>query len=565
MKKLILLFFCIFFTLINLFTVSAIEIGENSPKIEQIYTKLPEIKAYVRLDDSYMSNNIKGYMDSKELYLSNVKEFDRQEGITYIFMVDCSTSVTNTQITTIRSILKDFVKSNTYSNDKYIIVSFGETINVLADGENTLEEVISSIDSLKNNQLATVLFDAVSGVKQISDGMGDLYPDKRMCVVFTDAVDYTVGGTTQEELLTVAELTGVPLYTVAIDEHNKKSIDVIGQVSRKSGGEVFVAENGDIQNAFNNVIAQSSLIKELSFVAESNIVNNNASNLKIMLNGTASGENIEHKFIGNLWLVDNKQPFITDVKQISDKEICINFSESVKNAEFKENYIVKKGSQTYKLTSVLYDSSTHSVILHFDMSLGKGKYTIDFANITDNSMEKNTIKESCTFEISGFKSILVNIKNFFIQFWWIVAIFTFIIVTVIILSIIKKRKGIVLVNGKLTYADNIKYETVKSEPLPTHYIQLVMENSDGNITNLDINITQSIIFGRAETCEVTINDINLSRQHFAIEVDNSMLFIQNLSQTNGTILNGVNLQSRRKLELGDVIIAGQEKFTVKKI
>ena len=529
-------------------------------KIEQIYSKMPEINVYVH-SNSDISGNVKGYISEDELSLTDCKPFDREEGISYIFMFDCSTSVTNTQMEQMKNSVVNFINKNTYNNDKYTIVSFGKTIDVLADGSNSKSEIISAVKSMKNNQTATVLFDAVSMVKKISENADDIYPQKRMCVVFTDAVDYTVGGTTRDELLNTARVAGAPIYVVAINPSNKESIDVLGQVARASGGEIKVATNGNINGAFLDAVNELNSIYKISFMADTNVVLSGESDMRVWI----GDECLEHKFVSTSWTVDDIAPYISSTELVSDRELRVFFSEKVRNANASDNYTVKKGISSYTINTVLYDDASNSAILIFDDYLGKGIYSITVANIVDKSMEKNPLTEEYSFEITGFRASMINFKNFFVKFWWAFVILAFLIAAFIMLLVIKKRKGIVLIDNKATFGDNIKYETVPAAPLPTHYLQLAMEMPNGSVTNLDINIVQSIIFGRAETCEVTIDDGNMSRQHFAIELENGMLFIQNLSQTNGTLLNGIALQSKRKLSLGDVIMAGQEKFTVNKI
>ncbi|MBR2471332.1 MAG: VWA domain-containing protein [Clostridia bacterium] len=539
--------------------------NEYEQKIEQVYANMPEITAFVKAESQPTANNIIGYMNNDQLAFESCLPYNREDGVSFIFMVDCSTSVSSGQMSSIKRTIFNFIKNDAQANDKFVIVSFGQSVDVLADAENTKDEVLGAVNSLKNNQQATVLYDAVSKARQIAGGMNDSYPKKRMCVVFTDAVDYTVGGTTREELMESAEMAGIPLYVVAINEYNKESIDVLGQVARRSGGEMFVATGGNIGSAFNKSLAELNSIYAVKFKANSNKINAEKNNLRVWLTGNQADACVEQKFGLSSWKSDNVPPQIIDAELISSKEIKITFSEPVANADVKENYTVKKGIANFAVADVLYDATTATAILTFEYKVGSGSYSITAANIVDDTMEKNALTSEYSFKISGFKATMINVENFFKRFWWAILLLNAIAVAVIMLIIIKKRKGIVMVEGKATFADNISYEKTPAKPLPSKYLQIIMETPDGSVTNLDINIVQSIIFGRAKTCEVTINDDSLSRQHFVIELEDDMLFVQNLSETNGTLLNGVLLQAKRKLMLGDVISAGQERFTINKI
>lgn len=535
----------------------------HAEKIEQIYSKLPEIKAYVKLDADYAKDSISAYKDSVPIVTDSVKPFSTQDGVSYIIMIDCSTSVSNRQMSDIKKCVTSFVE-NSNENDRFVIVSFGKTIDILSNELQERGETIAAISSMNNNQTATVLFDAVNAANEISIKLDASCPSKHACVIFTDAVDYTVGGTTVDELIAVAEKSSAPIYTVAIDAQNKQAIDMLGRVSRTSGGEVFVADKG-IANAFSKVSDEIASLQEISFTAQSNVVGSDTSSLRIQLKNGANEVSLDKKFATPSWSSDTTAPFIREVTQLSSTMLEVKFSENVENADKAENYAVRKGNAAVSVSDVLYNSASQGAVITFAEELGQGNYTISTANITDVSMEKNEIAGEYSFEISGFGAVMINLRSFFAHYWWAFAVLVLIGVIFLALAIIKKRKGIVIVDSKATFADSVHYEPTKAKPLPTHYLQLAVEYADGRIDKLDINITQSIIFGRSSTCEVTIDDDAMSRQHFAIELAEEKVLIQNLSATNGTFVNGVALQMPRLLVRGDVIEAGQEKFTVNKI
>jgi len=73
----------------------------------------------------------------------------------------------------------------------------------------------------------------------------------------------------------------------------------------------------------------------------------------------------------------------------------------------------------------------------------------------------------------------------------------------------------------------------------------------------------SVILGRSDLCEIFLNEPSVSRQHFAIEYDGTDFYIQNLSRTNGTKLNGILLDTKRRLQQEDVITAGSVEMIVR--
>lgn len=535
--------------------------------IEQIYSRMPEMKVYVRLGEQVGDQEITGYLNSKELQTVSHQPFQRENGVSFVLMFDCSTSVSSSQMTKMKQTAVNFVNNSAYENDCFTVVAFGETIEILTDSTATREQVTDAIRSLRNNQNGTVLYDAVDAVRQITAQMPESAPDKQMCVIFTDAVDYNLGGTTNVEVLRVAESSGTPIYAVAINPGDKASIDSLGAIARSSGGDVFVATGGNIEKAFGEAVSQLDNLYEIEFQSDSNKVSLTEENFSICVGEKTAGKVLERKFRSAAWKKDDTAPTILSTEVLSDQELSIRFSEPVDNAGKPENYTVKNGAQTFQIQDVRYDEESCTAILSFQEYLGSGEYVVTLSNITDSTMEQNRLSAPHTFRLTGWAAFMASLKGSKGgSAGWLFVLLIVIILSIIFAVLLKKKKTVVVVDGKEVPADSVQYEYQNPQAeLPKAYLKLMMETADGNTATMDINLVQSVIFGRATSCEVTIDDSNLSRQHFAIEAEDGMLFIQNLSETNGTLLNGIMLQSKRQLSVGDVIAAGQEHFTVIKI
>ncbi len=547
------------------------ELTVNS--IEQIYSRMPRMKAYVRLSDPVGEQAVTGFLNSKELTTVSHKEFDRAEGVSFVLMFDCSTSVSASQMQAMKRTSQNFVENSAAEKDCFTVVSFGTKIQILTEASSDRQQVLDAIASMKNNQNGTVLYDAVDAVRQITERAPQSAPAKQMCLIFTDAVDYNLGGTTDIEVLRVAESAGTPIYAIAINPNDKDSIDSLGAIARASGGNVFVATGGNIEAAFQSAIATLDNLYEIEFASDSNKVSLAEDNFSICVGEKSSGKIMERKFRSAAWTADTAAPTIVSAEVISANEFAIQFSEPVDHSGKPENYTVKKGENTLQIQDVRYDEETCTAILSFQEYLGSGDYVVVISNITDSTMEQNPLVQEYTehrFRLSGWKAFLLSLKGGSSgggnNGGWLFVLLIVIILAIVFAVLLKKKKNVVVMNGKEVPLDSVQYEYQQQQnELPKAYLKLMMETADGTTANLDINLVQSVIFGRAPSCEVTVDDSNLSRQHFAIEAEDGMLFIQNLSETNGTLLNGILLQSKRQIAVGDVIAAGQERFTVIKI
>lgn len=75
-------------------------------------------------------------------------------------------------------------------------------------------------------------------------------------------------------------------------------------------------------------------------------------------------------------------------------------------------------------------------------------------------------------------------------------------------------------------------------------------------------LEKEMVAGRDSTCDITINDNNLSRFHFKIILMNSNHYISDMESKNGTSINGVKIKSKI-LTNGDIISAGNNKILYK--
>lgn len=75
-------------------------------------------------------------------------------------------------------------------------------------------------------------------------------------------------------------------------------------------------------------------------------------------------------------------------------------------------------------------------------------------------------------------------------------------------------------------------------------------------------IGPNLVIGRGEACEICIEAGLLSRQHAQVEVLDGRCLIEDLGSTNGTFVNGTRIVRATALNHGDLLILGQERFTV---
>ena len=108
---------------------------------------------------------------------------------------------------------------------------------------------------------------------------------------------------------------------------------------------------------------------------------------------------------------------------------------------------------------------------------------------------------------------------------------------------------------------NQKYH-IKLEQVDTKDFSLLISVKGMKTKKTDFKIVKSFIVGRSSMNELYFDDEEMSRQHFVLEWDGENMYISDLHSTNGTAVNGVRIQGKRKLEYGDEISAGMERMII---
>jgi predicted component of type VI protein secretion system len=70
------------------------------------------------------------------------------------------------------------------------------------------------------------------------------------------------------------------------------------------------------------------------------------------------------------------------------------------------------------------------------------------------------------------------------------------------------------------------------------------------------------VFGRAEGCDVTLDNESVSTQHLEISARGAALLATDLDSSNGTVLNGTALDRPKRLRNGDVLQIGPFRLEV---
>jgi hypothetical protein len=441
---------------------------------------------------------------------------------------------------------------------------------VLLDGAETKAQRANAIARLSRRDGETHLYDALVKALGIADSNALDMNTKNAAIVITDGADATDGGTaTKTETQAGLSNGKLPVYALGFKGSDKAALDSLGELARGSGGEMRAVTSNDIGIGLDGFAERIRGGYVAAFSAASNIIGEDRQNFSIEIN--AEGGTVAGKMAVEVRSAtkDSEPPQLAGApKQLDGRDgVAIEFSEAVSGADNKDAYIVTdEDGGRLAVKSAAYikgegEKAPRAEIIFADEPYS-GHYEIRFVGITDVSNEQNPLDTGAGFTYegkSGTQKTLDFILGLLRAYWWAVLIAGIAVIALLVLRHIKKRRGLINVNGTIGFGDMAEFKHHFSTP-DTGEVCLVVTDSRGQSHRIDIGVNKSFFVGRSGINNLSFDDDKMSRQHFVVEVLGDEYFVTDLGTTNGTYLNGVPVKSRRRLANNDVITAGREKF-----
>jgi Mg-chelatase subunit ChlD len=537
--------------------------------LEQVCVNMPSVTAFLRLDNAaaFTEANATASLGSTDLAAEQAGSLQALgEGTQYYCLVDVSTSISPAQMAATRAALHTLYDRMS-QDDVFILISFGEHVTTLLEGKEAPDAAHGTIEALLPDQAGTEFYQAIERAVEVSEVHRSDYPERKVAVVVSDGVPYSQsGGVTRGEVLAKLQGGTLPLYSVCI-ENNGSDPDSFGELSRASGGRIEAVSSSNTDGIAASLAAQQDYIQSvqaLRLKAPSNVVSKGTEQFLLELGFGTKTLSASAAVQALRWQPDNEPPTVASIEQDGDSKIVVSLSERLdaSSANGTGGYIIRDaGGASIPLESASYSATgaTSQVSIVLGGVPYDGSYTLEFNGITDDSMEKNPLAGPVSFELRGQPVVLLVLKTVFLDFWWVLLIVALLVVGLIVYRVLKKRKGLVKVEGAIGFGDAVEFKQHFSTP-SSKQVRIVVTDTLGNETPVDFEVFGSIFVGRSNTNNLSFDDSKLSRQHFVIEAEGDNFYLSDLNSSNGTCLNGVRIAAKCPLAPGDVITAGNEKF-----
>ncbi len=540
--------------------------GDEEWQLEQAMVNAPHVKTYItnaaRTQEQWDVMTFQATLGERELqYVGGRMLQPGEEGVAYTYMVDTSQSMKKSQMKAIKRGLRR-ARTELREMDRFALMEFGGEPVYRLQGSETLEQAMAAIDALDNKKLYTPLYDAIDMVINKVGGERDVEPRRKVIIVVTDGSDYDQGGVTYDEILRKIGESNIPIYGVAPrNRKRKEKLDKLGILCRESSAELRLGTDKELDELMRETVQSIVSCYVIEWRADSNNVGRTFERLQLQIGEGEVVHDLGKTLMVDKWMPDDTIPRIKDdlVEKLTEDSIGFTFNEPVLNAGDLENYIVKdQDGKTLALKDVTYEDEGQRCEILFEETVYSGDYTLEFAGVTDDTMERNKV-EDASFHFEGRSPTFGKIGRAVRVYWWVVAIAALAIVMACAYFLVKKQGGIVKLDGKMSFGSNIE-QKLHMMTSQTRKVKLVVTDRTGSTTETSWNVDGSIFVGRSSICNLYFDDDGLSRQHFVIEATEKGCFLSDLDTTNGTFINGVRVYKSRQLSQGDVITAGREKI-----
>lgn len=541
-------------TCLILSNLSGIAYAEESSSIEQIYVNLPEVQVY---GNNLNNSQFDAYLGMRHLQTEKTGIFEETDAPIYYYMLlDVSNSIPDTYFEAIKESICSF-ESTLRDKDQMVLYTFGEQVHMILNEEHQYENSAQILEKIENKDNRTMLFDAINQAADRADKVEATECQRRILMVISDGEDFTIGGTSLKETQENLSQKGLPVYAFAIADTERTNINSFGEFSRVTGGQLTVFDESQARTMLNDFHQKRMKDSYINLKTETNVVSNQMETFTLKVD---DGSNLTKDVMVVRYESDLHAPILQKAELTEDGKLQISFSEMVLGADLTANYIVtcKERQETVIGVSVSSENS-NVLVLSFADKLQPGIYTVRCANITDISMEKNAVANAIEFEVAQLsfgKKILQAFSNWYGMIFCVVTL-VMICVVIMVYRRIKKERGVLYVDGKPVLASGIEvHRHVEIQDSNSKTFQIRIRIKNGKPEDMELQMINSFIVGRAKICNLYFDDKKMSRQHFALEWDGENMYVSDLDTTNGTLVNDVKIAKRRRLNQGDKISAG---------
>lgn len=226
-------------------------------RLIQVQANLPSLQIWLNLpaDSSIQTEQFNvsvGSHAAKPLSLETFR--DTHQGVAYVFLVDISKSLKNSQLLQIKAALQRWL-SGMGERDRAALITFGSQVTRRIEFTNDRFKLEQAIDDLVASDMETGLYHGLLEAISLGRSQEGILPARRAIVVLSDGIDDSVAGFTAEDVFKQTREYRVPIYSIGfaappLNERKREGLKMLGMLSRQSGGYFVQADPEHLDDAY---------------------------------------------------------------------------------------------------------------------------------------------------------------------------------------------------------------------------------------------------------------------------------------------------------------------------
>ncbi len=464
-----------------------------------------EIYFNTSISQELLPDQLTLFIGNEKMAVSDLKRVESaEEGVTYLFLVDVSGSMSDTKMNAVKQILKDTVNQITEKDNASI---FGVGNDAYTNPIVSKNEIESQIDAVnrKSKEDTNLYASIVKGLDVLKTV--EKVHDKKCLIILSDGEDDYTTGITRDEVYRKIDSCNIPIFTIAMldKKPTQKRIDAsktLGSFARYSPGGLDLVYGLEETNS-TDIASKIITSIESGYVLTANLTDYVSDGkeqvLKLELR-TEDGLASDSYTINTNGFIVAPSPSLTPEPEIADVE---------EDSTVQSNRILWIIAIAGGVVLICI------IIILFRIRKKKNKITAsqvepDQEPAVENNEENDSVTVSMPIDRTDFSTV--------------------------------------------------------SQPEPQEPdVTIVLTKMDRlNNQVYMVDIFGSIVIGRVQAkSDISFpEDGKLSSAHCQISFSANKLYIKDLDSTNGTFVNGVPISSQYKLEKDDVIQIGSMQFRI---
>ncbi len=431
---------------------------------------------------------------------------EEETPIETIILLDNSLSVIEKYRPTIHTILSELA-ANRMVGELFTVATFSEEVHYLIKDCSDYAQIKKIINDISyNNQetyLTDILYDMLTEINAENNTI------LKRIVIISDGVDNKSIGYTKEELYSLLEKTPYPIYTIGCTYHdNQEQLKNMFALSRMTGGEAYLLDEiSDPMTIVNGVAELNHAVKVIVTPKDTDC---DGTKKGVGLTVTTAGQTVTNtlEVTMPLSIVEESVPETTTPQPTTTADLIIVDTESTKEP----------------IPLIIWLAGGGGLLLLLAVG-GMIVYTI-------HSREKENRFVSAVSDPAGGDNAMFHEDSHHTQ--------------------LADDRG----------QNSERSGTVFLWEKDTPY-KVILQDINNPIKRFEVSLSDPVLVGYNSGCQIRLNyEETVSGNHCRIYSENGKFYVENLSKTNGTQLDGKRVVNTAEIYTGCVLTLGKLKMKV---